>query len=63
MQVPVVEIVTPGYVKVIENEGMVKPDGTKGDLIIEFNVLFPKSLNAHQKKVGNSCKFTCRTPG
>ncbi|XP_010272209.1 PREDICTED: dnaJ homolog subfamily B member 1-like [Nelumbo nucifera] len=47
----VTEIVRPGYEKVIKNEGMplAKEPGKKGNLIIKFNITFPKSLTSDQK--------------
>jgi len=45
------EIVSPQRRKILPNEGMPvsKRPGEKGDLIIEFDIEFPKSLNASQK--------------
>lgn len=51
IHVPIVEIVKPGYVKVVPGEGMPLPEDTKrrGDLIIEFDVEFPQRLSREQK--------------
>ena len=49
--VPIDEIVTPTYKKIIENEGM--PDSKskiKGNLILAFEIIFPKSLSTDAKK-------------
>ncbi len=45
LRVPLKEVVSPGYIRVVPNEGMpiAKSNGTaKGDLKIKFNVQFPK---------------------
>lgn len=49
--VPIDEIVTPTYKKIIEGEGM--PDTktkAKGNLILAFEIIFPKSLSSEAKK-------------
>jgi DnaJ family protein B protein 4 len=45
------EVITPGYRKVIRGEGMPlsKSPETKGDLILSFNVTFPRALTEAQK--------------
>jgi DnaJ family protein B protein 4 len=52
LRIPINEIVTPGFTKLVKGEGMPisKDPGTKGDLIIKFNVIFPKYLSAEQKQ-------------
>jgi DnaJ family protein B protein 4 len=52
LRIPINEIITPGYQKVVKGEGMPisKEPGTKGDLIIKFNIIFPKYLSAEQKQ-------------
>lgn len=44
LKVPLKEAVTPGYERVVKGEGMPisKTPGTKGDLLIKFEVQFPK---------------------
>ena len=46
------EVIKPGLVKVIRNEGMpnIKSPGTKGNLYIQFIVIFPRKLTKEQKK-------------
>jgi len=45
------EIVHPTRRKIVSNEGMPisKHEGQKGDMIIEFDIEFPKTLNSEQK--------------
>lgn len=46
------EVVSPYYEKVVVGEGMPiskKSDGSKGDLIIKFNIQFPKYLNGTKR--------------
>ncbi|KAL8424880.1 hypothetical protein Efla_002999 [Eimeria flavescens] len=61
LHVKVDEVVSPKFRKVVPGEGMPisKKPGEKGDLIIEFDILFPRSLTDDQKKklkdiLGNS---------
>ncbi|CAL8465417.1 g4953 [Coccomyxa elongata] len=54
LRVPLKEVVTPGYVRVVKNEGMPKSKapGQKGDLKIVSDVAFPKKqLNATEKEL------------
>jgi DnaJ homolog subfamily B member 4 len=46
LSIPVPEVVSPGYYKVIKGEGMPisKEPGKKGDLVIKFNVIFPSYI-------------------
>ena len=46
------EIVTPGKTKVVSGEGMPQSNDptTRGDLVIEFSIQFPTSLNMQQKQ-------------
>ncbi|ORM40870.1 DnaJ -like protein subfamily B member 4 [Babesia sp. Xinjiang] len=48
----IVDVVSPSYRKVIPNEGMPisKSPSHRGDLILEFDVTFPRVLTAEQKK-------------
>ena len=44
------DIVTPGYEKVVADEGMPsKEPGKRGNLRIKFNVMYPSSLTSQQK--------------
>ncbi|KJP85514.1 hypothetical protein AK88_04865 [Plasmodium fragile] len=47
------EIVTPQTKKVVLKEGMPssKMPNTKGDLIVEFDIIFPKNLTGEKKKI------------
>lgn len=47
------DIVTPNSRRMIPKEGMPssKNPGKKGDLIIDFDVVFPKSLSSERKKI------------
>lgn len=46
------DIVTPKTRKIVENEGMPvsKRPGEKGDLIIEFDIIFPRKLTMEQRR-------------
>lgn len=52
LPVPVTEVVSPGHTKVVRGEGMPisKAPGTKGDLVIKFNVVFPSYLSEDKKR-------------
>lgn len=52
LRVNVRDIVTPNYTKVVHGEGMPhsKEPGSKGDLIITFDIIYPKALDDHQKE-------------
>jgi len=51
LKVNIKEIIKPGFVKVVPNEGMPisKSPGQKGNMRIAFNIQFPDSLTQHQK--------------
>lgn len=49
LRVPLKEVVTPGYRRVVKNEGMPYKAGGKGDMIIELDVVFPKKQVAKEK--------------
>lgn len=52
LSVPVTEIVSPGYEKVVRGEGMPVPKAggpTRGDLVIRFTVAFPAYLSDDKK--------------
>jgi len=52
LRIPVNEIVSPGYNKVIYGEGMplYKNPKQKGNLVISFNIVFPSHLSPNQKQ-------------
>ena len=43
------DVIHPGMEKIIYGEGMPKKDGNRGNLIVKFNIIFPKKLNQNQK--------------
>lgn len=49
INIPVNDIVFPGYTKVVPGEGLPKESGGFGDLVLEFDIVFPKSLRPEQK--------------
>ena len=50
LSIPITDIVKTGSKKVVVGEGMTKQDGvSKGDLIIVFDILFPKTLTPMQR--------------
>lgn len=51
LTIPINEIITPSYEKVVPKEGMpiAKEPGKKGNLRIKFDVKFPSRLSAEQK--------------
>ena len=53
LDIPVNEIVSPGYRKRIPNQGMplMRNPDTYGDLLIEFDIEYPSTLNADQKSL------------
>jgi len=52
LRVNVRDIVTPTYTKIVKGEGMPssKEPGVKGDLVITFDVVFPKKLDEGAKR-------------
>jgi DnaJ family protein B protein 4 len=52
VKVPVTDVISPGYEKVIRGEGMPnqKQPDQKGDLIVKFQVAFPRSLTEQQRE-------------
>lgn len=52
LSVPVTEVVSPGSSKTIKGEGMPisKSPGSRGDLILKFDVTFPRRLTDDQKR-------------
>eukprot|EP01084_Bolivina_argentea_P244378 409392_1 len=54
LRIAINRIVNPGYMHKVSGEGMPisKTKGAKkGDLLIKFNIIFPKQLNQQQKKI------------
>lgn len=53
IRVPINEIVSPGHCKTVVGEGMpmVEDSDQRGDMIIEFNIIFPSTLNPGQKSL------------
>jgi len=51
IRVKIDDVINPGFCKIIKDEGMPisKHPGQKGDLIITFEVIFPKTLTKDQK--------------
>ncbi|SCM05195.1 protein SIS1, putative [Plasmodium chabaudi adami] len=47
------EIVNPKFRKIVANEGMPssKTPNMKGDLIVEFDIIFPKNLTSEKKRI------------
>ena len=59
---PVTNIVQTGDCSVIKEEGLTRADGTKGDLKVIFDVLFPKVLSETQKEVLKSAFYLPSSP-
>ena len=57
LSLPVTDIVKTGSVKKIAGEGMPKSDGTKGDLVIVFDILFPNTLSPMQRDLMRASFF------
>lgn len=53
LHIPITDIVTSGYTKVVPGEGMPisKDPSQKGDLVITFDIVFPKSLSPEKKEL------------
>ena len=50
VHVSVEEVIDCGYVKVVKGEGMLnKANNTRGDVIVSFDIKFPRKLNQFQK--------------
>lgn len=49
LSVNVNSIITPGYKKILKDQGIVKSSIFKGNLIVEFEIVFPKTLDENQK--------------
>lgn len=57
LSIPITEIVQQGSTKLIVGEGLPKGDGTKGDMLVVFDLLFPASLSDSQKMLLNAAFF------
>ena len=44
------DVVSPGEYRVVRGAGMPKKGGGHGDLVVKFDVVFPKRLSAEQKR-------------
>merc|ERR1712166_129968 len=44
INIPVSDIVSPGYTKTIPGEGLPTGGGENGDLVLHFDIVFPKTL-------------------
>ena len=55
--VPISDIVKPGFTTVVVGEGMPKPSGGRGDLVLEVEVLFPMGLSETQKMLLKAAFF------
>jgi len=53
ISIPINDIVTPDYLKIVPNEGMPKSkqSNQRGDLVIAFNIEFPTYLSPDQKSL------------
>jgi len=49
INIPVSDIVSPGYTKTIPGEGLPTGGGGNGDLVLHFDIVFPKTLLPEQK--------------
>lgn len=47
------QVVTPGFTRVIRGAGMPisKQPGQRGDLVVTFDIVFPKTLSSQQKEI------------
>lgn len=59
---PIADVVTPGYTQTVPGEGMPKPAGGKGNLILEVDLLFPTSITEAQKMLIRSAFFLPPVP-
>lgn len=57
LSVPISDIMTPGSVVTVPGEGMPKPGGGKGNLILEIELLFPTHLSQTQKMLLKSAFY------
>lgn len=57
LSVPIADIVTPGYSTTVIGEGMPKPTGGKGNLVLDVELLFPQAISETQKMLLRSSFF------
>mmetsp|Transcript_5049 Transcript_5049/g.10956 ORF Transcript_5049/g.10956 Transcript_5049/m.10956 type:complete len:346 (-) Transcript_5049:616-1653(-) len=57
LNVPIADMVRPGYSTTILGEGMPKPGGGKGNLIVDVELLFPTGVTETQKMLLKSAFF------
>lgn len=52
LNIPITEVINPGYEKVVQKEGMpiAKESGKRGNLRIKFEIKFPARLSPEQKQ-------------
>jgi len=58
LRIPINKIVDPAYTHKVQNEGMPISKGgqqSKGNLLVEFDIIFPNRLTENQKKMLNEC--------
>ncbi|KAF4661894.1 hypothetical protein FOZ61_002879 [Perkinsus olseni] len=53
IRVRIEQVVTPGFTRVIRGAGMPvsKQPGQRGDLVVTFDIVFPKTLSSQQKEI------------
>jgi DnaJ family protein B protein 13 len=51
LSIPVNDVITPGFAKTVPNEGMplTKQAGQRGNLVLRFNIEFPRNLSEERK--------------
>ena len=57
LNIPLKEIVSSGARKVVPGEGLYADDGSRGDLVIEFDVLFPTTISPTQRTILKAAFF------
>ena len=57
LNIPLREIVSSGARKVVPGEGLYADDGARGDLVIEFDVLFPTTISPTQRTILKAAFF------
>lgn len=62
LNVPITDIVAPGNILKVPNEGMPKPSGGKGDLLVQVKVLYPYALTDAQKMLLKAAFFLPQKP-
>ncbi|KAM7536773.1 hypothetical protein Aperf_G00000082275 [Anoplocephala perfoliata] len=64
LHVPITNIIKPGYVKIVQNEGMPDPRNpdVKGDLHIDFDIIYPDRLSRKERIDIEAALFRDGTP-